>query len=210
MSSPTDRIEKIADFVKERLFHVAGEQEEKHYDPRYRWQHTLRVCNYGKLIAEAEGANVELVVAACLLHDLAVFDPGEPQDHGRKGAEICRPFLASLGYSEAEIENVCYSVASHVDDPHPRTIEAKIVTDADNIDRFGAYRAFLWCLRNMNDYNMLVVDLTGRLDKLREFRTKDVMETEMGNTLFNDHLDFQINFFDRIVKESDWTLLPRI
>lgn len=37
----------------------------------YRWENTLRVANNGKQIAEAEGANVELDIAACLLHDVS-------------------------------------------------------------------------------------------------------------------------------------------
>jgi HD superfamily phosphodiesterase len=40
----------------------------------YRWKHTLRVAQFGKVIAENEGAEVELVLAACLLHDMAWFD----------------------------------------------------------------------------------------------------------------------------------------
>ncbi len=40
----------------------------------YRWKHTLRVAQFGKVIAETEGVDEELVVAACLLHDVAWFD----------------------------------------------------------------------------------------------------------------------------------------
>jgi uncharacterized protein len=207
-----ERLERIAAFVKARLKEVAEERGETllEADPLYRWQHTLRVCNYGKLLAEAEGANVELVVAGCLLHDVAVFDTGERKDHGRLGAEIARPLLRELGYSPVEVENICYSIASHVDVADLQTLEAKIVTDADNIDRFGAYRAFLWCLRYRENYNRMVLNLTSRLRTLREYREKRMLETSTGNVMFNDHLDFQIEFFDRIVKENDWTVLPKI
>ena len=37
----------------------------------YRWNHTLRVAQFGKVIAESEAADEELVLAACLLHNIA-------------------------------------------------------------------------------------------------------------------------------------------
>ena len=205
-----DRIEKIAEFVKDRLKEIAENNNGTNQSYEYRWQHILRVCNYGKVLAESENANVELVIAGCLLHDIAVFDPGEPTDHGRLGADICRPFLETLEYTSAEIENICYSVASHVDITNPTTLEARIVTDADNIDRFGAFRAFQWVLGNLSTYETLIPKLIERINILKTYRDQQLLETPTGNALFNEQIDFQISFFDGIVKESDWTLLPKI
>lgn len=208
--SPNQRLEKIAAFVETRLKAVAASQTDERPNPDYRWQHILRVCNYGKLLAEAEGANVELVLAGCLLHDVAVFDPGDSRDHGRRGAEIARALLGELGYTPEEVENICYSVASHVDVDKPHTLEARVVTDADNIDRFGAYRAITWCLRDMDDYDRLITNLIARLQTLKTYRQQHLLETEMGNRLFDEQLDFQIQFFEALVKENDWTLLPKL
>ncbi len=96
MTTPNQtRIQKITEFAKRRIFEVAANRKEDYIDPEYRWNHTLRVSQYGRQLAEAEGADVELTVAACLLHDMAWFDTvgeTEGKDHGRIAARIIIEF----------------------------------------------------------------------------------------------------------------------
>ena len=206
-----DRLEEIARFVHDRLHKVASQRGNPALDPEYRWQHTLRVSSYGRMIAEAEGADVELVVAACLLHDIAHFDQDDWKEHGRLGARIIRPFLANLGYSSEETENVCYSVAVHVDGhadfSHSETLESRVVSDADNVDRFGAYRIIQWCTADVESYEGLIARLGQRLQSLKDYRQRRVMETETGHHLFNRQLDLQIAFFEALAEESELTRL---
>jgi HD superfamily phosphodiesterase len=55
------------------------------------------VAHYGQQIAQAERADIDVVVAACLLHDVAHFDPLEDyKDHGRAGARLSRHLLEEL------------------------------------------------------------------------------------------------------------------
>ena len=208
-------IEKTAEYVKNYLYGMAEKRDGPFVDPDYRWQHTLRVANIGKMIAEKEGANVEQVVVACLLHDMAHFDDDDNyRDHGRLAAQKCRPFLAGLDYSEEEIENICYAVAVHVDGKadfeHEFTLEAACVTDADNIDRFSAYRILKYCQSEVFDFKALVVKLTERLVVLRDYRGKRLMETETGHELFNEKLDRQIEFYEAILAQNEITRLPEV
>jgi len=53
---------------------MAVKYPSERHNPVYRWEHTQRVAYYGKLLAEAEGADVEIVTAACLFHDVAHFE----------------------------------------------------------------------------------------------------------------------------------------
>ena len=71
----------------------------------------------------------------------------EYRDHGRIGARIARPFLKDLGaYTDAEIEEMCYAIAIHVDEkadfPGEKTPFTLLIGEADNIDRFDAYRLY--------------------------------------------------------------------
>ena len=173
------------------------------------------MSNYGKIIAEAEGADVEMVVAACLMHDVAHFESGEDyKSHGRLGAKISRPVLLEIGYSSVETENICYSIALHVDGnadfDHPETIESKVVPDADNVDRFGAYRVLRWCMPEMYEYDKLIEKLTSRLETLENYRGQQLLETNKGQALFNQQLDLQIIFFQEIIKESELTVSPKV
>jgi HD superfamily phosphodiesterase len=203
------RLEEIARFVRDRLHEVARQRGDPNLDPEYRWQHTLRVGHYGRMIAEAEGAEVPLVIAACLLHDVAHFDQDDWKEHGRLGARISRPLLDDLGFSAEERENICYSVAVHVDGragfEHPETLESKVVSDADNVDRFGAYRLVQWCTAGGVSYAGLITKLRQRLQTLEDYRGRRVMETETGHHLFNRHLDLQIAFFRALIEESELT-----
>ncbi len=205
-----ERLDRIADFVQRRLREVGVQQRYPAAEIAYRWQHTLRVCHYGRVLAEAEGADAGLVLAACLLHDVAAFDEGPPQDHGRRGAEIARPFLEGLGCSPAEVEAICYAVASHVDVDCLETPAAKVVTDADNIDRFGAYRILLWCREDLDDFDRLAARLSARVEQLADYRRRRPLETPTGNALFDRQLELQLAVFQAILQEKEITRLPAI
>lgn len=208
------RIEKIADYTYNHLNEMSHKRRDEKFDLSYRWEHTLRVANYGKQIAEAEGAKVELVVAACLLHDISHFDTGDYKDHGRLSAQIARPYLEWLEYSKAEVNNICYSIAVHVDGTadfeHPPTLESQIVSDADNIDRFGAFRILQACAPDMANFQEMVNVLRERVVKLEKFKEQDALETATGRELFRQQLYRQILFYQALVHEGDLTVLPKI
>jgi len=208
-SQSLERLKRIADFVRARR---AATEKSGHVDPDfdYRWKHTLRVTQYGRRIAEFEGADVEAVMAGCLLHDISKFDAEDyGVDHGRVSARIARPFLETLGYDAARLNNICFAVAAHVDDKadfeHPLTIEAKIVNDADNIDRFGAYRLLLQ-FRETDHYEKLISKAESRLLTLKKYREGGVSGSSKGEELFNRQLDLQIHFLERLVEDSKLTV----
>jgi putative nucleotidyltransferase with HDIG domain len=218
MNTPNERLQKIADFTCHYLKTSYEKRQDKDELNRflsgldYRWQHTQRVAQFGKIIAEGEGADVELVVAACLLHDISWFDvQGEnSRDHGIVGAEIARPFLASLGYTKEQVENICYSIASHVTVENPETLEANIVSDADNVDRFGPFRILQWCFSDIDDYDKLADKLSERIKRLERYRTNNPLATETGKHLFAEQLHLQILFFSEFVGEKGLTALPQL
>lgn len=211
-ASINEHLEKIAIFTRDHLYQSANAQPDEYHDPKYRWEHTLRVCNYGKIIAEEEGADVGVVVAACLLHDIAHFEPGVYKDHGRVGANMSKPLLEQLDFSAEQLDNICYSIAVHVDGEagyeHEETLEAKCVSDADNIDRFSALRILMYCAPELNDLTALADKLGERLKTLEKYRRDQVLETNTGNRLFNHQLDRQIEFFKTIVHEKGISKLP--
>ncbi len=178
----------------------------------YRWHHTLRVAQFGKVIAENEDVDLELVSAACLLHDVGWFDTTADtnREHGRIGARISQAFLQSLGYVPEKVENICYSVASHVDEDNPTTLEAKILSDADNVDRFGPYRILQWCFSDINDYEKLTAKLSERIRRLEHYREENPLFTTTGQQLFAEQLNLQHRFFCEFVGEKSLTVLPQL
>ncbi len=214
------RMQCISEFVQKYLDDSYNQRSEKDKsnlnkylsNSEYRWKHTLRVAQFGKLIAENEAAEIEITLAACLLHDVAWFDTNadNSRDHGRLGSEIAKTVLENLGYGVEQIESICYAIASHVDDDNPDTLEAKILSDADNIDRFGPYRVLQWCFADIEDYDKLTAKLNERIHRLEDYRKKNPLFTTTGQQLFAEQLDMQIRFFSEFVGENKLSVMPRI
>ena len=186
-------------------------------DLDYRLEHSFRVAHIGKEIAEAEGMDVEKMTVACLLHDVGYYmDFADEEDyinHGRVGAAAARPFLEELGYSENDIDEICYGIAIHVDDiagfDGERTVFALTIGDADNIDRFGPYRLYETMLRSgfeglsLEKKNDFLDKRLGYIGKLKEVG----FATKTAEKMWQDRLDFQEEFYSRLKKQisdSNW------
>jgi uncharacterized protein len=121
--------------------------------------------------------------------------------------------LEELGYTPKQVNNICFAIAWHVDGnagfQHPVTLEAKCVTDADNIDRFGAYRILQWCVPEMDDFPALVTKLTARVELLQEYHSRrKMLETNTGDRMFKNQLIRQIDFFQYLIDEYQITKVP--
>ncbi len=103
-------------------------------DAAHAFDHVLRVYHLAERIARAEGADLRVVRTAALLHDIARNEP----DHHLRGAERARELLA--GEPPAFVEAVAHCIEAHRfrKGPSPRTLEAKILQDADKLDAIGA------------------------------------------------------------------------
>jgi uncharacterized protein len=104
--------------------------------------HVFRVERLAKRIAKAEKADMEIVEAASLIFDVAriLEDKGKVEDHAEEGSKIARKILSKIGFPLEKIEPVCHAVLVHRKSKNrkPKTIEAKILQDADYLDAIGA------------------------------------------------------------------------
>ena len=206
----TERVIKTAEYLRTELYacdYFKGRPEEIDY----RYEHSIRVANIGSEIAKREGIDEEMLVIACLLHDIAysrTFPEGHDwRNHGRDGAKIAREFLPTIGFDEAQINEICYGIAIHVDDvadfEGERTPLALSVSDADNIDRFDAYRIY----DNLNYAGFDKLSLAEKtercrtvLQKLEQFRQLP-FGTEAGKQMWLEKLNFQTEFFTRLYNQ---------
>ncbi len=208
-------IEKTEEFLKAKLSESLYFQK-KPASGEYRLQHSYRVANIGKMIAEKEGFDVTDTVIACLLHDVAYCNDfatdEEHAEHGRVGAKITRAFLEELGLSEDRIQDICYGIAIHVDDKADfegeRTPLALTVGDADNIDHFDAYRLYEDLSRinykelKYDEKLSLVEETLIRLHKYlkMEFGTKTATE------IWKEKVTFYISFYEKLKEQLNNSL----
>lgn len=103
-------------------------------DAAHAFDHVLRVYHLARRIARAEGADLRVVLTAALLHDVAREEP----DHHLRGAARAREILA--GEPPEFVEAVAHCIETHRfrTDLEPRSLEARILQDADKLDAMGA------------------------------------------------------------------------
>ncbi len=109
-------------------------------DAAHDFDHVLRVTKMGVRIAQAEGADVDVVRAAALLHDVPVAGSGRDAHH-LAAAEFADAYLRAAGMEATRIENVVHSIQAHRYRDRsvcPQTLEAKCLYDADKLDSIGA------------------------------------------------------------------------
>jgi uncharacterized protein len=107
-------------------------------------EHVYRVLNYAINIMENECETVDsdLLIISCLLHDIGrVEQYDNPNvDHAICGAEKAYKWLINNEYSDRFASSVKECILTHRyrSDNIPKSIEAKILFDADKLDACGA------------------------------------------------------------------------
>ena len=210
-------IKKTEAFLKE-TFEASTYLQNNPTERDYRLEHSYRVANIAKAIAETEGFDVTNAVIAGLLHDIAYCEEmvtrEDRMNHGRRSAAIARPFLESLGLSVDAVNEICYGIAIHVDDAADfdgeRTSLALSVSDADNIDRFGTFRIYD-AMRFADFYEMSFEEKLAwtrkRIPDLERLRGID-FATVSAKAMWLENLDYQIDFYTRLLHQLEQSTLP--
>jgi uncharacterized protein len=185
------------------------------------FDHVLRVLALAERLARAEGADLEIVHTAALLHDIARADEDETRgdDHAQMAAERASALLLARGMAPSKVDAVAHAIAAHRfrSSAPPQTLEAKILYDADKLDSIGAIgiaRAFaisgalnqrLWsevpsdavATRNQrNAEHTAVAEFVVKLSKIRER-----VYTQTAHQIAEERHAFMTDFFERLEQE---------
>lgn len=106
------------------------------------FQHIMRVYKNAKLIGQREGADMEILLPAVLLHDIVVYPKGSAKSSRSSddSADLAENILQRYGYSQDKINRIsnCIRTHSYSDRLVPASLEGKILQDADRLDALGA------------------------------------------------------------------------
>jgi len=129
-------LQKIKEIVKERMESVS---------PSHDFSHVMRVYNLCLSIAKEEkGVDLEVLKISALLHDIGRrkedLDKTGKIDHAILSAKMAEKILKDLGYPKEKIKKIKHCIETHrfKGKLKPKTIEAKILFDADKLDVCGA------------------------------------------------------------------------
>jgi uncharacterized protein len=189
------------------------------------WDHTERVLQLCLRIGRKEKADLGVLRLAALLHDIGRAEEDRSNGkvcHGRAGAALARRVLERHGLDGATVGEVVHCVRTHRfrKKAVPRTLEARILFDADKLDSIGAVgvgRAFLFAgeigarlhdkdvdVRRTKPYTRDDTAYREYLVKLS--KVKDRITTREGKRIAAERDRFMVAFFDRLNKETDGIL----
>ena len=227
---------------KYRHLMMIVEKQMEGASPAHDISHVMRVYNLCLVLADHEPkVDLEVLRTAALLHDIARTEEDKngrerilSTDHAILGAEMSDRILRDLEYPQEKIVNIRHCITSHRfrgENP-PRTVEAKILSDADKLDVLGATgvaRSFtiggengqrIYSDTPVDEYirqNLVDGKPSGRIiDPSRhssnlEFETKfihipDKLYTEKARQIALERLEYMRQFFERLKKEIDGQL----
>ncbi len=189
-------------------------------DPVHGFSHILRVYRLCERIGRQENADLTIVRAAALLHDVE-GDVDVREDHHLAAARFAEKTLLKEGWSAEAIKAVVHCIRAHRfrdDSEKPQTLEAQVLFDADKIDAIGAVgvaRAVAYAVRAGMDVYAPPSDLylsSGKYEpgesqtvaheylfKLRHI--KDRLFTPSGRSLAAERHELMVRFFEGWMKE---------
>ena len=126
-----------------RLAALAMECAAGDLDGAHDGNHLDRVWrNAQALLADHPDADPLVVLAACYLHDLVNLPKNDPAraQASRRSAMLARERLGDLGFPSQKLDATAHAIEAHSFSAGiaPRTLEARIVQDADRLDGLGA------------------------------------------------------------------------
>lgn len=185
------------------------------------FDHTLRVFRLAERIAQQEGADVDTVRLAALLHDV---DDRKLSPETWENLDRARAFLTEQGLGEARTETICRIIRGvafkGTDSVVPATLEGRCVQDADRLDALGAIgiaRAFAFGGsrgRKMYDPEQLpktdmdAAAYTANTDGTtvnhfyeKLFLLEGMMTTDTGRSLARQRHVFMERYLDQFLRE---------
>lgn len=207
------QLERIENDVKKEL--IAAEAG-------HDWQHIQRVLVNATTILQTEVADEFTVQLACLLHDIAdsKFHNGNEEIGPKKAAE----FLNRIGI-DPKIANEVVFIVKHISfkskaiTDQEKSIEFKIVQDADRLDALGAIgiaRTFHYGgFKNRPIFDETIPPNTNQTKAEYKKSTaptinhfyekllllKDQMHTNMGQSLAQKRHDFMLEYLNQFYEE---------
>jgi uncharacterized protein len=192
-------------------------------DPVHGFDHVMRVYHLAVRIAAAEGADLEIVSAAALLHDASQAQHEDlRQGHQHSAAELAAGLLIDAGWSQERIEAVAHCIRSHRfrdQSEEPATLEAQVLFDADKLDAIGAIgvaRAIAYAVSNGQPVyqapSRLFIE-TGRREPeeahsayheyiFKLINLKDKIYTPAGRSISTERHRFMAAYFEKLAKEA--------
>ena len=127
---------KVLDSIKNEVKEIMDN------DSAHDFEHVMRVYKNAKKICTLENANEKLVLSSALLHDIVSYPKSDKRSKlsSIQSAKKSEQILKKYNFSKEEISIISDAIHDHSfsQNTTPRTLEGKILQDADRLDALGA------------------------------------------------------------------------
>lgn len=192
-------------------------------DPVHGFDHIQRVYALAERIAQAEGADLEIVRAAALLHDAGGGETGGSgrAEHQHLSAEFARQVLEAEGWPEERIAAVQHCIRAHRfrGKEQPESLEAQVLFDADKLDVLGAFGVARTIAYDVTIGQPIYAEPSQRFrqsgedepgephSSYHEFlfklgKVKDRLHTATARKIAEGRHEFLVNFFEQLDAEA--------
>ena len=111
-------------------------------DPAHDFDHIMRVYKNAQQLCKKEKVNEKLVLSAVLLHDIVSYPKSDKRSKlsSLESAKKAKKILKKFDFTDKEIQIISDAIRDHSYSRGqiPKTIEGKILQDADRLDAIGA------------------------------------------------------------------------
>ena len=111
-------------------------------DSAHDFEHVMRVYKNAKKICKEEKANEKLILSAALLHDIVSYPKSDKRSKisSLESAKKSKRILKKYDFSKEEVMIISDAICDHSFSQNkvPKTLEGKILQDADRLDALGA------------------------------------------------------------------------
>jgi uncharacterized protein len=111
-------------------------------DPAHDFNHIMRVYKNAQKLCKKEKVNQKLLLSAVLLHDIVSYSKSDKRSKlsSQKSSEEAKKILKKLNFTSEEIKIVSEAIHDHSFSrgKTPKTLEGKVLQDADRLDAIGA------------------------------------------------------------------------
>lgn len=169
----------------------------------HNWAHAYRDTLNAIVIGEVEGANMHIVLPAITMHDIGFLYGAIGKTHGAVGADNLSEYLrdGSISYSAKETEMIAACIRTHKGSMHnekPTSLEAKVVADADLLEKFGPFGVYQ-NIRTFTEFNWPLEESLKR----REAVFMLTLETPTGQRLAEPGRQFVADFYKELEEANE-------
>ncbi len=192
-------------------------------DLAHGWEHVSRVYTLALFLAEREQGDSFIVGMAALLHDLGrTAPPTETKHHADLSVVLATALMGEQQVPQEQQDAILHAIIAHSFSRgvEPRTLEARIVRDADRLDGLGAIGILRWAvtgavrrtsetrsyhprdpfgrLHTLDDQHYMLDHFSSKLLKLEE-----TMLTETGRSLAQQRTAFMRTYLHEFKRELE-------